>query len=164
MTARIAKTHRRRTVPAIGRLKRVLVPTDFSAGSRRALDHARSLARRDGAKLLLVHVVMPATSPDLIYGSSVWDQTKINRAAEVAMQNWRKETGLARNRNVKTRVCVGVPWREINNTAREFKADMIVIATHGRTGLSHYLLGSTAEQVVRHAVCPVLVVRVPNPD
>ncbi|MBI1177890.1 universal stress protein [bacterium] len=155
---------RRKPGTPVPAMRRLLVPTDFSAGSRRAVAHARTLLRGADAALMLVHVVMPVTSPDMIYGSQLWDQTQINRAAETAMKNWQTEVGLARERRVQTRVSVGIPWREINAAAAKFKADLIVISTHGRTGLSHYLLGSTAEQVVRHAICPVLVVRAPKSE
>jgi nucleotide-binding universal stress UspA family protein len=157
-------TSRRKARAPVKAMRRVLVPTDFSAGSGRAVAYARSLLRSPESALMLVHVVMPVTSPDLIYGSQMWDQTQINRAAQAAMKKWQTEAGLARDRRVKTRVSVGLPWREINVAARAFKADLIVISTHGRTGLSHYLLGSTAEQVVRHAACPVLVVRGPKTE
>ena len=136
-----------------------MVPTDFSPASNNAAEFAKDLAVRNKAELVLVHVVLPAGSPDLVYGSLLWDQTKVLRSARAALQQWQSEVGLGRMKKIKRQVCIGVPHTEIVEAARRFKCDLIVIPTHGRTGLKHYLLGGTAERVVRHAHCPVLVVR-----
>lgn len=141
------------------RMSRILLPTDFSSASSHAAEYAKDLAARNKSEILLLHVVLPAGSPDLIYGSLLWDQSKILRSARNALQQWQKEAGLARMKKIKCQVRVGVPYVEITDAARESKCDVIVIPTHGHTGLKHYLLGGTAERVVRHAECPVLVVR-----
>jgi len=145
-----------RTAPKI---TRILVPTDFSPASDHAAEHAKFLAIRHRAELFLVHVVLPAGSPDLIYGSLLWDQEKVIRSARMALQRWQNDAGLGRLKKVKRQVRVGVPYVEIVEAAREQNCDLVVIPTHGRTGLQHYVLGGTAERVVRHAHCPVLVVR-----
>ncbi len=151
---------RKRAKPAgPPKIRRILVPTDFSRASSQAARYARELAKQNQAELVLVHVIMPAGSPDLIYGSMLWDEGKILDSARAALQQWQKEAGLARVQKISRQIRVGVPFSEIVAAAGETKADLIVIPTHGHTGLQHYLLGGTAERVVRHAQCPVLVVR-----
>lgn len=150
----------KRARPAVPpKIRRILVPTDFSAASSNAARYAHELAKQNKAELVLVHVIMPAGSPDLIYGSMLWDEGKISNAARVALQKWQKEAGLGRVQKITRHIRVGVPFSEIVEAAVETKSDLIVIPTHGHTGLQHYLLGGTAERVVRHAKCPVLVVR-----
>lgn len=144
--------------PPAAAVKRIVVPTDFSAAAVSAVDHARGLAG-PRTEFVLVHVVLPAAAPDLVYGALIWDQRTMLSAARKALRNWRTEVGLARVKRVKLQVRIGEPYREITTAAQELKADLIVIPTHGRTGLGHYLLGGTAERVVRHASCPVLVIR-----
>ena len=141
------------------KVNRILLPTDFSAASNNAAEFAKDLAIRHKAEIILLHVVLPAGSPDLVYGSLLWDQQKILRSARAALQQWQSEVGLGRMTKLKRQVCVGVPHTEIVETAQRTKCDLVVIPTHGRTGLKHYLLGGTAERVVRYAHCPVLVVR-----
>ena len=136
-----------------------MVPTDFSGAAVNAARYAHELAKQNRAELLLVHVILPAGTPDLVYGSLLWDEEKIADSARAALQQWQKEVGLGRVQKVGRHIRVGVPYLEIVNAARETKTDLIVIPTHGHTGLQHYLLGGTAERVVRHADCPVLVVR-----
>jgi nucleotide-binding universal stress UspA family protein len=95
----------------------------------------------------------------MIYGSLLWDQERVIRSARAALKKWQDEVGFESVKSVKRVVRVGVPYVEIVDAAIETKCDLLVIPTHGRTGLKHYLLGGTAERVVRHATCPVLVVR-----
>lgn len=141
------------------RLERILVAVDFSESSKAALDYAVAVASRFGASLQLVHAVEPCIYPeDLAAGISVeeidarWTQRKKDeleafRAAAV------KEGAAA------TMVVIrGSPWAQVVETAKSWNADLIVIGTRGLTGLKHMLMGSTAERVVRHATCPVLVV------
>lgn len=154
--ASAAKKKKKKSAQA---LTRILVPTDFSAASINAAIYAKNLAAKNKADIVLLHVVLPAGSPDLIYGSLLWDQSKIIRSAKTALQQWQSEAGLGRLRKIKRQVRVGVPYTEIVDAAKESKCDLVVIPTHGHTGLKHYLLGGTAERVVRHAHCPVLVVR-----
>lgn len=142
-------------------LKRILVTTDFSSYSKSALPCAAALAQRFGAEILLVHVV--PTSPT----SSPAEFSHLGLAVE---QNWLlkgardllpllREAELDSALSVELQVLNGSPVEEICKTAKENACDLIVIATRGHTGLKHFFLGSVAEQVVRHAPCPVLVVR-----
>lgn len=149
----------RRTAPF--RLQRILVPLDFSACSRQALTYARQFAQQFAARLLLVHVVEPMIVPENLIlavpelpeagGNLVNDaKTRLDELARREIPDGIK---------VDTFVPVGRPYSEIIELARTETADLIIIATHGYTGLKHALLGSTAERVVRHAPCPVLTVR-----
>jgi nucleotide-binding universal stress UspA family protein len=146
-------------VPAKLRLQTILVPVDFSRESMKALKYAIPFAEQFGAGLVLLNVVEPLAFADL-------------SAFPLAMENERvmalcrkKLESLARQRTVppgmirKTLVRQGQAFQEIADAARTLRVDLIIISTHGYTGLKHVMLGSTAERVVRHAPCPVLVVR-----
>ena len=135
------------------RLKKLLVPVDFSACSRKALHYAISLARQFGAELTVLHVVqayppMPEMGP--VDVESVQDAHE-----ELAVLQETIGHAIAS----KTMVRTGTAYAEIINAAKELDIDLVVLSTHGRTGLVHVLLGSTAEKVARHAGCPVLIVR-----
>jgi nucleotide-binding universal stress UspA family protein len=134
---------------------KILVPTDFSPPSLEALRYARELARERNARLILLHVVEPF-HPD-------WrmDTTTLQRAARDQARH-RLDELVSRElpgASAVAEVRAGHPVEQINAVAGKHRADVIVIATHGRTGLQHALLGSVAERVVRHAPCPVLVLR-----
>ncbi|GIX47207.1 MAG: hypothetical protein KatS3mg131_1418 [Candidatus Tectimicrobiota bacterium] len=132
-----------------------LVATDFSSHADEALTTALALAQRLGARLTLLHVI---ARPPL--GEASW----LSYLAEVeAEAREALERRLARVREAglegEAVVVHGIPWQEIVAQAQARKADLVVVGTHGRSGLLHALLGSVAEKVVRHAPCPVLVVR-----
>jgi len=133
-------------------LERILVPTDFSDPADQALRQARDLAARDGATIIPVHVIEELTVP-LVYDVDVaaLDTDDVRRRARASLQ----EASEAEH----VRVVSGHPGRRIVEVAAEEEADLIVIATHGRTGLPRVLLGSVAETVIRRADCPVLTVR-----
>jgi nucleotide-binding universal stress UspA family protein len=148
--ARIAPLH----------LKQILVPVDFSTFSGRALRHALPMAQRFGAQIVLLHVIelfpidyMVGTESDTITGVEGRRRAKDDLAKLGAKI---LESSGVPYRSV---IRIGKPFREIVKAARELDADLIVLSTHGRTGLDRFYLGSTAERVVRHAACPVLVVR-----
>lgn len=141
------------------RLKRILVTTDFSDESKRALPYAAAFAEGLESEVLLLHVVEP---PPRFAGleSAVliqWGDAAIGRVYKaldaLAGQAFKGKAP------VTTHVRTGKPYREITKAAHELAADLIIIATHGYSGLKHIYLGSVAERVVRHAHCPVLVVR-----
>ena len=140
-------------------VKRVLVPTDFSKISIAALRYAVPLTKQFGAMLDLVHVIEP--TPFL---SDMEDMPLAMSDAEVTQRVTAELSALAR-REVEAGIHVnpvvrrGKPYHQITEAAKERNADLVVIATHGRTGLQLTLLGSTTERVVRLAPCPVLVVR-----
>jgi universal stress protein A len=144
-------------------IRRILVPIDFSQDSLHALAYARDLAQSFRAELLLLHVV---------------DQTYLAGAPELRLANpalakllddqWQiAKTHVAhfgadlesKGQHVQTLVKRGSPAQVIADTAKRTAADLIVMGTHGRTGLAHMLIGSVAEKVVRTAACPVLTVR-----
>lgn len=140
-------------------LKRVLVPLDFSAPSRQALAYASRLAGQFQAALLLVHVMeLPYLDPSVteIDTRAIEDATRQTAQEQLAkVQALSRAAGLP----VTSELLTGSPWNEVADYARREAADLIVAGTHGYTGLKHALLGSTAERIVRHAPCPVLVVR-----
>jgi len=138
-------------------VNRILAPTDLSELSLAALPQALFFARNFSAELVLLHVI--ETFP-IDYMVGLNDSKKINAALEERAQEQIEEiAGRISYPNIKTAIRWGKPFQEIIDAAKELKANMIVLATHGHTGLKHVYLGSTAERVVRHARCPVLVVR-----
>jgi nucleotide-binding universal stress UspA family protein len=156
--ADVAVTTRPLQLPTL-KLKTIVVPIDFSQPSNNALRYAIRLADQFGAVLRLVHVVEPAPFlNDLPNVALTRTDGEIAKAAKVKLQ------ALAQDQideliPLYPEVRIGKPYQEIVAAAKVGDADLIVIATHGYTGLKHAFLGSTAERVVRHAHCPVLVVR-----
>ena len=145
-------------------IKSILFPTDFSEGSAEALKYAVEFANRYGAKLYVLHVIydvakasgfyVPHLSMDAIYKD-------IQEGAKKELDNFGVNE-LGGLKNIERIVQTGVPYQEIMNCAVKNKIDMIIIGTHGRTGIDRILFGSTAAQVVRNAPCPVLTVRIPQ--
>ncbi len=145
-------------------LQRILVAVDFSEESKDALEYAGTLAGRLGASLSIVHVVEPdlgAAKPESPIGAV--KATDLERLAEAKLDlNALAERMLGACRVVETLVRSGIAFFEIAGAAKALNADFIVIGAHGLAGSSPSMLGSTVEKVVRHAPCPVLVVRGPN--
>jgi nucleotide-binding universal stress UspA family protein len=138
--------------------KNILVPTDFSERSLDALAYAKNLAELTGAKLTLISVVQPLTLPVPLTTLAV-DDDRLLTATKKKLEELVPEHGIGPQMLERTVVSQGAAWDEIVRAARNLKCDLIVIATHGHTGVAHAFLGSTAERVIRHAHCPVLVVR-----
>jgi nucleotide-binding universal stress UspA family protein len=140
------------------RIRRLLVPLDFSGKSRQALRYAVPVAEKFGARIVLLHVVepVPVTAPEMAMVQP--DLLPLKRQAVRQLE----ELAAAlvppelHDRGVVT---IGHAAVEILATAKRVRADMIVLTTHGHSGLKRFFMGSTAEQVVRHATCPVLSVR-----
>jgi nucleotide-binding universal stress UspA family protein len=142
------------------RVKSILVPLDFSPPSRQALDYAVSVAQQFGAKLTLLNVVEPVATPDFAATFPLMmEEDRVMAAAKKDLERAAKEARVPREIVEKVLVRFGRSFNEITEAARTLKVDLIIISTHGYTGLKHALLGSTTERVVRHAPCPVLVVR-----
>ena len=145
--------------------KHILVPTDFSEYADDALDYAIALAQKLQARLTLLHAV--ETTPLEVAESatqrppSYWQE--LGTGTEQSMEEFLKrlhDVGL----QGETLIVHGVPFQAIIDTAKDKGADLIVMGTHGRTGLTHVLMGSVAERVVRMAPCPVLVTRGKSPS
>lgn len=142
-------------------LARILVPVDFSPFSYGALRFAREWAQRFGSEIRVLHVIEPINTFGVLGMESVaptLEPVDFHEVARAELDKLARETS-PDPAKVSVRLRDGAASHEIIAAAREWKADLIIIATHGRTGLSHVLLGSTAEQVVRHAPCPVLTLR-----
>ena len=146
--------------PAL-KINKILLPTDFSAPSQKALRYAKSFARRFGARLVLLHVVesVPYTA-DFGYGPvvrTVPDPLLLKRSQARLDAIARRQ--LDSKCRCDTLVRSGVAFDEIAKVAKELDVDLIILATRDYTALDHTPLGSTVERVVRHAPCPVLMVR-----
>ena len=144
--------------------KKILCPIDFSDASRTALETAADLARRHGASLTLFHAypVPGYTCPD---GSFVASTKMLEELADQARRHLDEWKGIATGlglTSVDAATAVGEPAYEICAYAKDKAIDLVVVGTHGRTGLTHALMGSVAERVVRKAPCPVLTVRPPK--
>lgn len=143
-------------------IKRILCPTDLSHDSRPALAMACEWAKRFGAELHLLHVVAGLSNPYPYLGppfneAMSWE-TMIRQRANTALDTWPLPDGFA-TLNVVRALRSGSPIAHILQYAQETGIDLIVMGTHGRSGFSHFLLGSVAENVVRRAPCSVLTVR-----
>lgn len=146
-------------------LRRILVPTDFSKFSQIALVYATAFAEKFAAELYLLHVVqdLAVFIPDMITVAPPPSPTvaEMTRAVHDAFDRIVKENQLERL-TIHREVREGTPFYEIVRFAQEQDIDLIVMGTHGHTGLAHMLLGSVTEKVVRKAPCPVLTVRHPE--
>jgi universal stress protein A len=143
--------------------KRILWPTDFSKLSLKAAEYAAGFCDAFGAELHVVHVCMPVVSPYLAvpYSSGIdlsMSNVELEADAKLRLQQITKEL-FAERSPIVYETLVGAPWAGICDYAKRVEIDLIVIATHGLTGLHHVLIGSTAERVVQHAPCPVLTVK-----
>ena len=144
-------------------IKNILVPIDFSNYSKNALRYAVNFAKLFKSKVYLVYVVEPVIYPsDFSMGQVTFpvNDLEMNVRAKDELNNLAK-TEIGSEIEVETLIKTGKPFVEINETASELDIDLIVIATHGHTGMEHLLFGSTAEKVVRKAPCPVLTLREP---
>lgn len=142
-------------------IQRILVPIDFSEHSKNALKYAIPYAVQFNARLDLLYVVEPTIYPaDFSFGQVGFP----NIEEELRKRGSEELNALVKNEihdrvSAGSEVRTGKPFYEINEYAREKHIDLIIIATHGHTGVEHILFGSTVEKVVRKAPCPVLVVR-----
>jgi nucleotide-binding universal stress UspA family protein len=144
-------------------IRSILLPTDFSESGNYALSYAASLARKFGAQIICVHVIEPMV-PTVGYSgmtaplpiADITEQLEDSAEHELPKIAGRKEfAGL----EMEELIVYGEAASEIVRVAKDRNVDLIVVSSHGRTGLGRILFGSTAEAVVRHASCPVLVVK-----
>jgi nucleotide-binding universal stress UspA family protein len=139
----------------------ILHPTDFSEHSQSAFWLACALARDYGARLVVLHVV---ATPTVVYGDGVVvppDPEELRDIAREQLDRLQVPHGDVR---AERRMAEGDAVEAILRMAQDVQADLLVMGTHGRTGLGRLLMGSVAEQVVRKASCPVLTVKTPFPE
>ena len=142
--------------------KRLLVPVDFSDASKRALSTALNLAGELGAEIKVIHIHQVQTQYMIeggLYAPEL-DEDELIEKRKMELDKFVEahKPGVS----VAKEVRAGIPETEILDIAKEFQADLIVMGTHGRTGLSHLLMGSVTENVLRHTDVPILSVRQPD--
>jgi nucleotide-binding universal stress UspA family protein len=138
--------------------KHILVPTDFGGAAERALDVAIALAAKFESKLTLLHASWLPSSAYFVYAEGLtWPTDELAKAAHKALD---ASLSKAKGAYPKTEAVMvtGEAWQTILDQAKERRADLIVMGTHGRRGLSRVLLGSVAESVVRCSPIPVLTI------
>jgi nucleotide-binding universal stress UspA family protein len=139
-------------------VRTILVPTDFSECSLEAMKYAMGLAELLTSRVVFLHVVEPfAYGPELTASYPVFDPDVTKKFAE-RMHDWVEQVKVE-GIPVEWHIELGSSFAEIRSAAVRFSADLIVMGTHGRTGVGHLLLGSVAERVVQHAPCPVLTIK-----
>ncbi len=145
----------------MNRIKSILVAVDFSEISVKAMQCALDLAEQINAKLDVVHT-LPMSEIDLpAEGSPEFNKKLTQQELEKTKDKLNQFVEELSNGNIDINelICVGEPKDEINKIAQSIKPDMIVVGTHGRKGLSHILMGSVAESIMRNAIVPVMCVR-----
>lgn len=147
-------------------LKKILVPIDFSEYSKKALQYAIPFARQFKAKIYLLYVVEPTIYPaDFSFGQigmpNVENELRVKGEQELQELITNEIRGAVPSEAL---VKVGLPFVEVVSFAKDEGIELIIVATHGHTGVEHVLFGSTAEKIVRKAPCPVLVVRSEEKD
>jgi universal stress protein A len=148
-------------------IRKILVPVDFSPSSKLALEYALMFADKYSATIRLFHAwEIPAyVRPDLTVWSGQLSSTlcdSVKLGAEKAMGEFVRDANVADRKDVTTEIVEGTPYATILSALEGGTYDLVVMGTHGRTGLSHLMLGSVAEKVVRHSRQPVLTVRAPR--
>lgn len=142
---------------------KILTAIDFSENSDYAFDYALTLAKQFKAELTVMHVINEPVDLRGFYVPHIsFEQLEkeIEEGAIKMMENF-CQTRLGDFTNYKTAIVTGIPYEEVIKKAEEVGASLIVLGTHGRTGLDHLIFGSTAERIVRSASCPVLTIRLP---
>ena len=142
---------------------KIVVPTDFSNESTAVLNWVKKLSDRGHAEVHCVNVVQqPMMYMPVMSGTAMESMPTINELQKISQGSldiFIKDNLSDLDNSPVSKVLVGRPAEEITNYAKEIDAQMIIIATHGHSGLTHMMLGSTAEGVVRQAICPVLTIR-----
>jgi len=140
------------------KIKKIMVPTDFSEASKQSLPYAEAFAKQFNASVTLVYVAPARVAAELSRAGIVLEEKLALEKAQESLKQLRAREFSA-SLPVETMLITGAPYVEINNAAKDLNSDLVILSTHGRTGLKHFFLGSTAERVVRHAPCPVLTIR-----
>lgn len=138
-------------------IKRVLYPTDFSAFCEKGLPFAESIAREFGASLTLAYGhEYPMNSPELMSEASAAVAANLESSARRMLDEWKAKV---KDVEVSSELRIGSPYRVVQDLVQELNIDLVVVPTHGRSGVAHMFLGSVAERIARHAPCPVLTIR-----
>jgi nucleotide-binding universal stress UspA family protein len=147
------------------RIERILVPCDFSPPAERALVYALRFAEQFGAVLTVVHVTEPVTHapahcsvPDFMNWLET-SQTDLKARLQALVDRLSSDIAQELHPKVEVLTATGEAGAEIVRSAAKVQADLIIIATHGYTGIKRFMVGGTTRKVVTHATCPVLVVR-----
>lgn len=140
----------------MNKIKKIFVPTDFSACSEEAIAYAAFLAEQVNATILLTHILEPINYPIdfAMIEAPEFDWMSAGQALDRRAFPWRQ-----RGIQIETHLFKGDPVTEIVKEAKNLECDLIVMGTHGRTGMAHLMMGSVAERVIRTASIPVLTVR-----
>jgi universal stress protein A len=138
---------------------RILVPTDFSECAGHALEYAAELSVKLSAPLLLVHIYQPPVvyTPEGYVWATLPSEAQVRDDLMIGLGK-QADVARARGAHVELAIATGGAWHEIIRLAEDRACDLVVMGTHGHSGLKHALLGSVAEKVVRKATCPVLTV------
>lgn len=153
------------SLPLTVTLKKILVPIDFSDNSKKAIRYAVPLAKQFGASITLINIIEPTVFPsDFGFGQMSFPDVE----RELVDKAERELAGIVDDLKTTVKIVsvvkAGIPFVEITNYAADEEFDLIIVATHGRTGFEHILFGSTAEKIIRKAPCPALVVRAEERD
>jgi nucleotide-binding universal stress UspA family protein len=143
--------------------EKILTAIDFSENSEHAFEYALTLAKQFQAELTIMHVINEPVDLRGFYVPHIsFEQLEkeIEEGAEKMMEKF-CQTRMGAFTNYQTAIVTGIPYEEIIRKAEDTGSSLIVLGTHGRTGLDHIIFGSTAERVVRSASCPVLTIRMP---
>ncbi len=131
-------------VPSLLAIKSILVPIDFSATSKKALQYALPFAEQFGAQIILLHVVEPVATPDSAYFPLMMENEQVSQACKAELDLLCRQSALPAKLIEKTLVRRGVAFQEITEAARALKVDLIILTTHGHTGLKHVVLDRPA--------------------
>jgi universal stress protein A len=135
--------------------KRVLFPVQFDENCIAALAVAKEIVKRNNGKLFVLHAVSPHADPTRVGGAAMAAHDEKVSEQELAKLEQQHLSDIEHEALLR----LGHPAEEVIKAEHEFGIDLVVMATHGRTGVSHLVLGSVAERVVRESVCPVLTIR-----
>ena len=139
-------------------IKTIVAPTDFSDCSLEAMRYAIGLAEVFSARVVFLHVMEQLGYEPELSLTPAGIRPEVTRMVAEMMQDY-VDRVRAQGIEVEWHLEIGAPFAEIRGAAERHHADLIVMGTHGRTGLAHVLLGSVAERVVQHAPCPVLTIK-----